>query len=126
MKLASFDRKIAIAYIKTVCPIGREIFDQVRSGSHVVSKYSVFEVNSDQDQVAEFDPEYEEYCFDVKRPGKYSPEYKISDVYKKYVENYFRTKISNKPKTTTSVKYHTWYNKMKAFGFTHKEITTLL
>jgi hypothetical protein len=92
------DKKIATAYIKARYPIGTEIFDSVRSGSFIIKKDSVFEIHSDSDQVVEFNPKYEAYEFLVHKPGKYSPNYHIRHTPKRWVFDYYETKILNSRK----------------------------
>jgi hypothetical protein len=93
MKLSGKNKKIAIAYIKAITPIGTEIFDPVRSGSFIIRKNSVFEAYSDLDDMAEPNQEFEGYEFLVHNPGKYEPNYHIKYVNKRWVIDYYNKYI---------------------------------
>ncbi len=93
MEVKGKDKKIALAYIKSKYPVGLEIYDRTRSGSFIIRKNSIFEVFSDADEVAEFNPEYEYYEFLVRKPGKYSPLYYIKQTPKRLIFEYYETKI---------------------------------
>ena len=93
MEVKGKDKKIALAYIKSRYPLGSEIVDGTRSGSIIIKKDSVFEVFSDSDEVAEFNPEYEYYEFLVRKPRKFSPLYYIRQTPKRWLFEYYETKI---------------------------------
>jgi hypothetical protein len=86
------DKKIATAYIKARYPIGSIIEDPQRSGCFEIKNNSVFEVISDSDQVAEFDPKHEFYTFTVRSPGC-DVNYYIRATPKNWVFDYYETKI---------------------------------
>ena len=94
MKVIGKDRQIALAVIKHQYPIGTEIIDKVRSGSFIIRKDSVFEIYSDLDEVVEPDPNYENYEILVRRRGKYSPLYLLAYYPKRWIEAYYKERLS--------------------------------
>jgi hypothetical protein len=86
------NKKKAVAYIKDRYPIGSIIVDSHRSGTLKIKKNSIFEVHSDCDQVANFKPEYEYYCFNVRNPGC-DVDYHIRHTPKRWIMEYYEKKL---------------------------------